>query len=451
MKNLLQMEMLETVAPLGIMISAPIIIFLLLWYIYGKGSIAGSSILSIITFFRKTCLGSTYSWTVVMIFMLFAYVFLLHSPSVLEHSPSVLEHSPREHSPREHGKTYETIEFKANNTIYYNNGLTYFFVTIFLFGLILFASPENSNRLYNNVPYIISTFNIIAICLCFYLYYISNHKTDNSVKDFYAGTENHVRIADVDVKQLVNCRIAMMSWALFILLFLYIGSVDKDIGGLSNASIASAIIQLVYIAKFFYWETGYFNTIDIMHDMCGFYILWGCLVFLPVIYTLTSAYLCKNQIEMSFKNMCVIVFIGILFISLNYYSDYEKEKFKKENGDETNGDEKNGTYLDVISRIEDENGKIIEKNSKLLTSGTWGIARHLNYTFEILSALSWSVPSGLTSPIPYIYVIYLSVLLLHRTYRDEIRCSKKYGEYWDMYKKIVPDLLIPGDRMISIF
>ena len=30
-----------------------------------------------------------------------------------------------------------------------------------------------------------------------------------------------------------------------------------------------------------------------------------------------------------------------------------------------------------------------KKKSKLLTSGFWGLARHLNYVFELLLALSW--------------------------------------------------------------
>ena len=29
--------------------------------------------------------------------------------------------------------------------------------------------------------------------------------------------------------------------------------------------------------KFFYWETGYFNTLDITLDRAGYYLCWGCL------------------------------------------------------------------------------------------------------------------------------------------------------------------------------
>ena len=47
----------------------------------------------------------------------------------------------------------------------------------------------------------------------------------------------------------------------------------------------SVALQLVYITKFFWWETGYWCSMDIQHDRAGYYICWGCLVWLPIIYT----------------------------------------------------------------------------------------------------------------------------------------------------------------------
>lgn len=40
----------------------------------------------------------------------------------------------------------------------------------------------------------------------------------------------------------------------------------------------SVILQLTYITKFFHWEMGYMNSMDIQHDRAGFYLCWGCLV-----------------------------------------------------------------------------------------------------------------------------------------------------------------------------
>jgi len=39
----------------------------------------------------------------------------------------------------------------------------------------------------------------------------------------------------------------------------------------------------IYNFKFFLWETGYFNSMDIQHDRAGYYICWGCLVWVPAV------------------------------------------------------------------------------------------------------------------------------------------------------------------------
>lgn len=40
----------------------------------------------------------------------------------------------------------------------------------------------------------------------------------------------------------------------------------------------SAGLQLLYVTKFYWWETGYYSSYDIIHDYAGFYLCWGCMV-----------------------------------------------------------------------------------------------------------------------------------------------------------------------------
>lgn len=40
--------------------------------------------------------------------------------------------------------------------------------------------------------------------------------------------------------------------------------------------------------------------------------------------------------------------------------------------------------------------------------------------------------AGFSSPLPYFYVLYFAVLLIHRERRDEEKCKKKYGKDWDV-------------------
>ncbi len=407
MENLIQ----EYIGPFSLLFLAPVLIYFLLCLQF----LYSNDIQLFKSFDKRYIFGSNYSWLVVIIYIVFQYVCTINLPTSI--------------------KNDITDEFHANGTTYYDNGLTHFAVSVILFSILLFVI--DSDRLYNNIPYIVCTFNIIAFILCTYLYASSNKKTDNIVKDFFAGTENHVRIADVDVKQFINCRLAMIGWSLLILL--YLKTEYNRYHTISTGSMVCAVLQLVYIAKFFWWETGYFNTIDIMHDMCGYYVLWGCLVFFPVIYTVTQAYLVNHPNQLSTKTSMSILALGLVSIFMNYYVDYEKEQFKKNPTTEK--------FLPVI--IRDDNGQTRE--SKLLISGTWSQARHLNYTFELLSALAWTITALNVSDLkisrdiyPFVYFIYLFILLMHRLYRDEIRCSNKYGPYWSEYKRLVPSSLIPG-------
>ena len=93
----------------------------------------------------------------------------------------------------------------------------------------------------------------------------------------------------------------------------------------------------------------------------------------------------------------------------------------------------------------DESGKT--RKSRLLTSGFWGVSRHLNYVFELLVALSWSLPASRSFPRPWLafaYVAFLLVLLVHRIFRDEDKCRTKYGRGWDEYCSVVRYRLLPG-------
>lgn len=80
---------------------------------------------------------------------------------------------------------------------------------------------------------------------------------------------------------------------------------------------------------------------------------------------------------------------------------------------------------------------------RLLASGFWGLARHMNYTGDLLLALSYCLPCGFESSLAYFYFFYLLLLTVHREKRDDVRCSKKYMAAWDEYCLQVPYRLVP--------
>ena len=70
-----------------------------------------------------------------------------------------------------------------------------------------------------------------------------------------------------------------MAWAMLVLVFC---KVDLDQNGFHIGPVVHALLINIYLAKFFYWETGYFNTLDITMDRAGYYLCWGCLCWVQV-------------------------------------------------------------------------------------------------------------------------------------------------------------------------
>ena len=104
------------------------------------------------------------------------------------------------------------------------------------------------------------------------------------IMDFYWGTELYPRILGWDVKLFTNSRFGLMMWVLLPISFCY-KSMELDGGVLSLPLAVNVFLQLVYLSKFYWWESGYMRSIDIMQDRAGYYICWGCLVWVPSFYT----------------------------------------------------------------------------------------------------------------------------------------------------------------------
>lgn len=54
------------------------------------------------------------------------------------------------------------------------------------------------------------------------------------------------------------------------------------------------------------------------------------------------------------------------------------------------------------------------RGTKLIASGWWGVARHINYTGDWLMGLAWCLPCGVQHITPYFYAVYFATLLIHR-------------------------------------
>jgi protein-S-isoprenylcysteine O-methyltransferase Ste14 len=68
----------------------------------------------------------------------------------------------------------------------------------------------------------------------------------------------------------------------------------------------------------------------------------------------------------------------------------------------------------------------------------------MNYFGDLLMGLAWCLPCGFESPLPYFYIVYLAILLVHRERRDHNMCATRYGADWDVYCAKVRYRIVPG-------
>ncbi len=333
---------------------------------------------------------------------------------------------------------------KGNVPVYKANGVACFSITMVAFVMGSFVLHWFSpSILFDELGPILGALNCFSLAFCLFLYFKGLYFPSSSdcgssgsfLFDYYWGTELYPRIFGWDVKQFTNCRFGMMGWPLLILSY---AAKQSEVYGLSNAMLISVALQLIYIAKFFVWETGYFRSLDIMHDRAGFMICWGCLSYLPCIYTSPALYLVHNPIHLTAFTAFMMFSLGALGILVNYLADHQRQKVRATEGNCLVWGSK---PLMIHAEYQTQEGEL--KKTILLASGWWGLSRHFHYIPELAAAFLWSMPALFNNFYPYFYVTFLTVLLVDRAFRHDRRCSDKYGPYWDEYCAKVPYKMIP--------
>ncbi len=334
----------------------------------------------------------------------------------------------------------------GNRPIYKLNGVPAFLVTLALWFLV--TGPLglfSATIVYDHFGELLVTSSIAALLLCAALYLKGRFApsssdastTGNFLWDFYWGTELHPRIGGLELKQLINCRFAMMGWAIIILS--HAAAQHEQFGQLSYGMVVSLALQLAYIFKFFVWEGGYFNSIDIMHDRFGFYIAWGVCAWLPIVYTLATLDLAERPDSLGWPVAFAILLLGMTALAINYAADEQRQRVRATNG----ATRVWGRAPElIVATYVPADGK--PRQNLLLASGWWGVARHFHYLPELTLAFAWTLPIGFDLGLPWFYVIFLTILLVHRSLRDDDRCARKYGPAWETYRARVRWRILPG-------
>lgn len=278
---------------------------------------------------------------------------------------------------------------------------------------------------------------IVALVFSTYLYFSSfnndrNGKpkllalggnSGNVVYDWFVGRELNPRWGPIDLKLFFEMRPGILLWILIDLAMMHHQYLKY--GHVSASILMVTVFQMYYVVDAIYYESGLVSVIDTTVDGFGFMLVFGDILFLPMIYSLQTRFLADHPVELSWLAIILITANNIGGVLIFRLANNEKNRFKS-------GDPSTSHFKYITSPT----------GSKLLVSGWWGMARHINYTGDWISAISYCLPCGLTL-IPYFHVPYFAALLINRNDRDEAKCAAKYGKTWDEYKEKVPYKFIP--------
>jgi 7-dehydrocholesterol reductase len=338
---------------------------------------------------------------------------------------------------------------------YRDNGVLHCIVSTFIFfacSNLGWLNMYDFGIMYDNFPGYIAFLNVFGIAFCVFLtfkglYFPSTADAGSSgsiVKDFLWGTELYPRIFNWDLKRFINCRFSMSFWQLAGLSYAYRSY--REHGTIDYGLLFAALSQYLYLFKFFWWEMGYMRSIDIIVDRAGFEIQWGCLVWVPAIYTLHSRFNVLYPSGLSLPVAGALFILSIAGVAFNYAADRERDVFRATNGEALVWGEKPKFIEAEYTVVDRKTGKETKKKSLLLASGFWGVARHFQYFFELTAAWSWCL---LANPLrngvlTLVYAAFLTYLLIDRANRDSKKCHLKYGKYYEEYCRLVPYKIIPG-------
>ena len=379
----------------------------------------------------------------------------------------------------------------GNTPVYTANGVPAYLVTMATLAAGHWGGWLDLAVAYDKFGEILAALNVFSLALCAGLWakgHLAPSSTDSGstgslLYDFYWGMELYPRIGTVfDIKTWTNCRMGMAGWASLCWAFAAANGRDGGSGAPTDAALVTATLINVYLFKFFVWEPGYWASMDIAHDRAGYYICWGCLVWVPSVYASPALFLGAHPgLTLGTPRAVALIIAGLAAIWINYDADRQRQAFRATGGKEAVWGR---APVKIVATYTD--GRGATRRSLLLASGWWGLARHFHYVPEIAVAALWTAPCGspLAAPLAWFYVFFLTVrndetgekkeergawaarlaprafffshpspppfffgsqiLLFDRAFRDDARCAAKYGAHWDQYRKLVPYKVVPG-------
>ena len=335
------------------------------------------------------------------------------------------------------GKTVEGTKLEDGSRLKYKiNGLYAFFISHILFAVGYFYFKVPVSFVYDHYLAFAMAAIVFSFALSFYLYAKSfspgaqlapGGNTGIHIYDWFIGRELNPRLGIFDWKVFCELRPGLIGWVL--INYCMMAKQYESLGYVTTSMILVCLFQSWYIIDSLFFEEAILTTMDIVHDGFGFMLAFGDLAWVPFTYSLQARYLVDHPTDLHWSAAVGIFLLNVLGYVIFRGANSQKDQFRR---DPTHP---SVSHLQTIST---------RRGTKLIVSGWWGLCRHPNYVGDLIMALSWSLPCGFSNFLPYFYVSYFLVLLIHRQLRDEHHCQEKYGKDWERFCEKVKWRLIPG-------
>ena len=316
---------------------------------------------------------------------------------------------------------------------YRMNGLLSFVCTIGIVLVAVWSGWVRGSIAYDEFGPLLVTANIAAFAMAAVVF-VSERERSTDAREkgglvgYVFGASLNPRIGDLDLKFFCEARPGLMLW---VLLDASCAAKQYELHGfVTTPMLLVNAFQLLYVADYFVHEDAILTTWDIRHERFGWMLCWGCLVWVPFMYSIQAYYLATHTHSLSLAATTAIVLLNLIGYTIFRGANIQKHRFR----------------TDPARRIWGQPPAFIRTRTGalLLTSGWWGIARHANYFGDLLMALAWCLPTGTAHPLTYFYVVYFFILLLHRERRDHRLCLARYGQDWETYCQRVQWRIVPG-------
>jgi protein-S-isoprenylcysteine O-methyltransferase Ste14 len=333
------------------------------------------------------------------------------------------------------GRTVRGMPLPDGQRLEYRmNGMLTFLLTLGVISGGVALDWLDATLLYDQMGPLLTVINIFTFAFACFLYFWGlrgadwERPTGRPLYDYFMGTALNPRIGSLDLKLFCEARPGMIFW---MLMNLSIAAKQYELLGTVTTPMLLVVgFQSFYLVDYFIHEEAVLTTWDIKHEKFGWMLCWGDLVWLPFTYTLQAQYLVTHPHALPLWGIAAIVALNLVGYTIFRGANSQKHRFRS--------DPEQPVWEPAPRYIQ------TAKGTRLLTSGWWGLSRHMNYFGDLMIALSWCLPALFGNVLPYFHMLYFTILLVHRERRDDAMCLAKYGEDWQRYRTQVPWRIVPG-------